>query len=269
MSLRPGLGTWDASFHLRRTPERGFELRLQPADGGVEESCDLSELPEQIRQGIMEYLSRGLLAASGLRPDALERGLEMVAFSRVLRAPLPEQAVRLGEVALESALAEVLAPLACSPERPPAPGELQRLRSLVLAAREQGFRFDAAGTARVLTHLVTRQAEGLGAPVRGATVHGEGDDEEHLRSILRLLELAEELGLRPDLTRLQRTVFERLPPRGRGTPGTCCSGSPPVSGSTSSATGSPRGPPRRGVGRPGTAPRPRTPAAWPGGRPAA
>ena len=206
VSLRPGLGTWEATFHLRRRPDSGFELRLYPAGGGTEETCDLSELPGPIRRGILEYLSRGLLAESGLRTDALERGLELIAFSRGLGSPLPIQAFRLGEVALEAAVAETIASLSRTPGQPPDPGELARLRALVLAAREQGFVFDAAGTSRLLSHLATRQIEGLGAAGRA-----EGDDEERLRSILGLLELAAELGLRPDLTRLQRLVFERLP----------------------------------------------------------
>ncbi len=202
VSIRPGLGAWGASFRLERTSEMGLTLRLRPAGGGPEAPCDLSELPERVRQGILEYLSRSLFARSGLQRGSLERSLELVAFGRVLQAPLPAQVIPLGEAALEAALEETIAPFYDSTVRLPSAEEMDRLQALLRVARERGFRCDADRVAGVLTHVISRQADCLPAAA------GDGPQ---IRTMLRILELAGGLGLRLDLTRLQRAVFERLP----------------------------------------------------------
>ncbi len=208
VSIWPGLGKWEASFQLRRNAGIGLTLRLHPSGEERGFDFDLSLLPAQARQGILEYLSWNLLPdGCGLQGDCLARSLELGAFSRLLRAPLPAQAARLAKTSLELAVEKAAAPLYRRPGEggEGSTGELDRLQSLLQAARREGLSLDTGAVARALTHTLSRLAERLAAAPGGVPL-----EEPAVQALLSILDLQEEFGLQIDLTRAQSAVFELL-----------------------------------------------------------
>jgi hypothetical protein len=222
VSVQPALseGTW--AFQLRRTAGMGFDLQMVEAATGRTLLFDLSRLPERVKQAALTNLARDLLIRDSSFPGpeagssaCLDKSLELLAFSRRLRTAVPDPVPRLAELALRLSLEELTGPLLRVPQQRkasvlPPEADLDRLETLVQAARDYGLSFDADGVARTLTHLVSRLAESLerDGPQRSRP---ERDGEERsVRAILRQLELARKTGLEVDLTRAQNAVFRLL-----------------------------------------------------------
>lgn len=222
VSVQPALAEVTWAFQLRRTAGMGFDLQLTEAGTGRTLLFDLSRLPERIKQAALTNLARDLLIRAcsfpGLEAGSsacLDKSLELLAFSRRLRTAVPDPVLRLAELALRPSLEELTGLLLGHLQQGKAAGlppeaDLDRLETLVQAARDYGLSFDADGVARTLILLVSRLAESLerDGPQRGRP-EPEGE-ERSARAILRLLELARKTGLEVDLTRAQNAVFRLL-----------------------------------------------------------